>query len=136
MMTWGALDADGNIVRDPTFPDIPTFKEVCEATEGLRNLGRGLGRVEGLLCRRLPGAETGLPARGHPARRDRHLYRRLRAVVARADFAEIASARVGKYPVFTGGGAQTALGTATSVPDEAKTYVTNWLQEAYGVSLN
>ena len=23
MMTWGALDADGNIVRDPTFPDIP-----------------------------------------------------------------------------------------------------------------
>ena len=28
MMTWGALDAGGNIVRDPTFPDIPTFKEV------------------------------------------------------------------------------------------------------------
>ncbi|HAR83424.1 MAG TPA: tricarboxylate transporter, partial [Sulfitobacter pontiacus] len=31
MMTWGALDEDGNIVRDPTFPDILTFKEVCEA---------------------------------------------------------------------------------------------------------
>ena len=28
MMTWGALDANGNIVRDPTFPDIATFKEV------------------------------------------------------------------------------------------------------------
>ena len=32
MMTWGALDANGQIVRDPTFPDVPTFKEVCEAT--------------------------------------------------------------------------------------------------------
>ena len=28
MMTWGALDEAGNIVRDPTFPDIPSFKEV------------------------------------------------------------------------------------------------------------
>ncbi len=25
MMTWGSLDSAGNIVRDPTFPDIPTF---------------------------------------------------------------------------------------------------------------
>ena len=32
MMSWGALDEDGNIVRDPTFPDMPTFKEVGEAT--------------------------------------------------------------------------------------------------------
>ena len=38
MMTWGALDADGNIVRDPTFPDMPTFKEVCEATSGYNGL--------------------------------------------------------------------------------------------------
>ncbi|GLO77482.1 type 2 periplasmic-binding domain-containing protein [Sulfitobacter pontiacus] len=39
MMTWGALDEDGNIVRDPTFPDILTFKEVCEATEGCETEG-------------------------------------------------------------------------------------------------
>ena len=25
MMTWGVLDNAGNIVRDPTFPDLPTF---------------------------------------------------------------------------------------------------------------
>jgi hypothetical protein len=39
MMTWGALDDDGNIVRDPTFPDIPSFKEVCEATAGCETSG-------------------------------------------------------------------------------------------------
>ncbi|MEM6466416.1 MAG: tricarboxylate transporter, partial [Pseudomonadota bacterium] len=39
MMTWGALDDAGNIVRDPTFPDIPTFKEVCEATDGCETSG-------------------------------------------------------------------------------------------------
>src|SRR5690606_38014339 len=39
--TYGSLDADGNIIRDPTFPDIPTFKEVCEATEGCETSGIG-----------------------------------------------------------------------------------------------
>ena len=56
-------------------------------------------------------------------------------VVARGDFAEISSKRVGKYSVFTGEGAQTALGTATNVPDSAKAYVVNWLKEEYGVEL-
>ena len=39
IFSWGALDADGNIVRDPTFPDIPSFKEVWEATEGCETSG-------------------------------------------------------------------------------------------------
>ena len=39
MMSWGALDGDGDIVRDPTFPDMPTFKEVREATEGCETSG-------------------------------------------------------------------------------------------------
>ncbi len=39
IFTWGALDDDGNIVRDPTFPDLPSFKEVCEATEGCETEG-------------------------------------------------------------------------------------------------
>ena len=34
MMTWGALDADGNIVRDPTFPNVPTFKEEYKRVNG------------------------------------------------------------------------------------------------------
>ena len=39
MMTWGALGDNGDIIRDPTFPDIPTFKEVCDKTDGLETSG-------------------------------------------------------------------------------------------------
>ncbi len=39
MMSWGALDGDGNIVRDPTFPNMPTFKEVCDATPSCETSG-------------------------------------------------------------------------------------------------
>ena len=45
IFTFGALDAKGNVVRDPTFPDLPSFKEVCEATAGCETSGTGLGSL-------------------------------------------------------------------------------------------
>ena len=38
MMTWGALDENGNVVRDLTFPGMPGFKEVCDATDRCETL--------------------------------------------------------------------------------------------------
>ena len=57
------------------------------------------------------------------------------AVRARGDFAKISSKRIGKYPMFVGDGAQAALGSATTVPDDAKAFVRTWLADAYGVQL-
>lgn len=34
LFSFGALDSEGNIVRDPTFPDIPHFMEVYEMVHG------------------------------------------------------------------------------------------------------
>ncbi|WP_299928639.1 tricarboxylate transporter [uncultured Pelagimonas sp.] len=136
MMTWGALDADGNIVRDPTFPDIATFKEVCEATEGCETSGEAWDAWKAFFVAGFPVQKLAfLPAGTSQDVIDTYTAA-FNAVVARSDFAEISSKRVGEYPVFTGASAQTALGTATNVPDEAKAFVVNWLKEAYGVELN
>ncbi len=135
MMTWGALDADGNIVRDPTFPDIPTFKEVCEATDDCETSGEAWDAWKAFFVAGFPVQKLAFLPAGTPQDVIDTYTKAFEDVVARADFAEISSKRVGKYPVFTGEGAQSALGTATQVPEAAKTYVTGWLQEAYGVSL-
>lgn len=135
MMTWGALDADGNIVRDPTFPDIPTFKEVCEATDDCETSGEAWDAWKAFFVAGFPVQKLAFLPAGTPQDVIDTYTKAFEDVVARADFAEISSKRVGKYPVFTGEGAQSALGTATQVPEAAKTYVTDWLQEAYGVSL-
>ena len=136
MMTWGALDTNGNIVRDPTFPDIPTFKEVCEATDGCETSGEAWDAWKAFFVAGFPVQKLAFLPAGTPQDVIDTYTKAFQEVVARADFAEISSKRVGKYPVFTGGEAQSALGTATDVPQAAKTYVTDWLQEAYGVSLN
>ncbi|WP_289033571.1 tricarboxylate transporter [uncultured Roseibium sp.] len=135
MMTWGALDADGNIVRDPTFPDIATFKEVCEATDGCETSGEAWDAWKAFFVAGFPVQKLAFLPAGTPQDVIDTYTAAFEAVVADPDFAKISSKRVGKYPVFTGEGAQTALGTATNVPAEAKTYVLNWLKEAYGVEL-
>ncbi|MEP1932568.1 MAG: tricarboxylate transporter [Hoeflea sp.] len=135
MMTWGALDADGNIVRDPTFPEIATFKEVCEATDRCETSGESWDAWKAFFVAGFPVQKLAFLPAGTPQDVIDTYTAAFEAVVADPDFANISAKRVGKYPVFTGEGAQTALGTATNVPAEAKTYVINWLKEAYGVEL-
>jgi tripartite-type tricarboxylate transporter receptor subunit TctC len=136
MMTWGALDADGNIVRDPTFPDMPTFKEVCEATDGCETSGEAWDAWKAFFVSGFPVQKLAFLPAGTPQEVIDVYSEAFEAVKARADFPEISAKRVGKYPVFTGAATADALKTATNVSDDAKAYVVNWLQKAYGVSLN
>ncbi len=135
MMTWGALDADGNIVRDPSFPDIATFKEVCEATDGCETSGDAWDAWKAFFIAGFPVQKLAFLPAGSPQDVIDTYTAAFEAITARADFPEISSKRVGKYEVFTGDGAQSALATATGVPESASAFVTNWLQEEYGVRL-
>lgn len=135
MMSWGALDEDGNIVRDPTFPDIPSFKEVCEATDGCETSGEAWDAWKAFFIAGFPVQKIAFLPAGTPDD-VAEVYSNAFDAVRKADgFAERAAKEVGKYPVFVGKGAHKATAAGTTVSDEAKSYVTNWLQEAYGVTL-
>jgi len=136
MMTWGSLDDDGNIVRDPTFPDIPTFKEVCEATEGCETSGEQWDAWKAFFIAGFPAQKMVFLPQGASADAIATYTAAFEAVKARADFAEISGARLGQYPQMTGVAAQVAMDSATQVTPEAKAFIVNWLQEKYGVSLN
>ncbi len=135
MMSWGALDADGNIVRDPTFPDMPTFKEVCEATDGCETSGDAWEAWKAFFIAGFPAQKMVFLPAGASKDAIVTYTAAFEAVKARADFAEISGKRLGKYPQMTGDEATGALSSATSVPDSAKSFVTGWLKDRYGVSL-
>lgn len=135
MMTWGALDTNGKIVRDPTFPDIPTFKEVCEATDGCETSGEAWDAWKAFFVAGFPVQKLAFVPAGTPQEIVDTYTAAFEAVVAREDFAQISKTRVGEYPVFTGADAQSALSTATSVPESAQNFVINWLESQYGVVL-
>ncbi|WP_046022886.1 tricarboxylate transporter [Magnetospira sp. QH-2] len=135
MMTWGALDDDGNIVRDPTFPDVATFKEVCEKTDGCQTSGEAWEAWKAFFISGFPVQKLAFLPKGTKQDVVDTFVAAFAKVKARDDFAKISAARLGKYPMFVGQGAKDALDRATSVPDSAKAYVINWLKTDYGVEL-
>ncbi len=136
MMSWGALDADGNIVRDPTFPDMPTFKEVCDATPGCETSGEQWDAWKAFFIAGFPAQKMVFLPAGASKDAIVTYTQAFEAIKARADFAEISAGRLGVYPQMTGDEATAALGSATQVPQGARDFVIGWLKDRYGVSLN
>jgi len=133
--SFGALDENGNIVRDPTFPDMPSFKEVCEATPACETEGDQWDAWKAFFIAGFPAQNMVFLPAGAPEEAVNTYTEAFAAIQQRDDFAEISQARLGVYPQLTGAAAQTALENATDVPQEAKDFVINWLSDRYGVVL-
>jgi hypothetical protein len=135
MMSWGTLDDDGNIVRDPTFPDLPTFREVCEATAGCETSGDAWDAWKAFFIAGFPAQKMVFLPKSAPPEVVATYGKAFKAILARPDFAALAEKTLGKDPQMTGNGAKKAKELATRVPAKAKQFVVNWLQADYGVSL-
>ena len=97
-MTWGALDEAGNVVRDPTFPDIPSFKEICDATPACETSGDAWEAWKAFMIAGFPAQKMIFLPNGAPDTAIATYTDALNAVLARDDFAEISRARLGVYP--------------------------------------
>lgn len=135
MMTWGALDTSGNIVRDPTFPDIPTFKEVYTKMHGKAPAGEQWEAWKAFFIAGFPAQKMVFLPKGTKSDIIKTYSNAFDKIIARSDFKTISQARLGIYPQMTGNAAKAALQQATSVPDDAKQFVKDWLKDRYGVTL-
>jgi len=135
MMTWGALDENGNIVRDPTFPDLPTFKEVCEATTGCETSGVRWDVWKAFFIAGFPMQKAAFLPAGTPDDVVETYRDAFKKVAARSDFAKISAKRLGKYPVYTGKAADKALREALAISPESKAWVRDYLMARFGVNL-
>jgi hypothetical protein len=135
MMTWGALDGAGNIVRDPTFPDIPTFAEVCEATPACATEGASWDAWVAFFIAGFPAQKMVFLPGTASADLIETYAKAFDEVIARPDFDELAAATLGVYPQMTRDAGAAAFKLGTQVPEDARAFVVNWLEESYGVTL-
>lgn len=136
IFTWGSLDEQGNIVRDPTFPDLPTFKEVCEATEGCETEGVAWDAWKAFFIAGFANQKTVFLPSNAPQEVVDMYTAAFEEIKARPDFPEISEEQLGIYPQQTGAAAIEATRQATTISPEAKQYVLDWLAEDYGVAFN
>ncbi|MEO0994144.1 MAG: tricarboxylate transporter, partial [Pseudomonadota bacterium] len=135
MMSWGALDENGGIVRDPTFPDMPTFKEVCEATPSCETSGDAWEAWKAFFVAGFPAQKMVFLPEGTDQEIVDAYTAAFEAVIARPDFAEISKKRLGVYPQSTGEAAKVKLQQGTVVDEKAKSWVKAWLKDRYDVDL-
>lgn len=135
LMSWGALDTDGNVVRDPTFPDLPSFPEVYEALKGEKPSGPGWDAWKSFFIAGFPAQKMVFLPKGTSQDIIDTYSNAFKAVTTADGFTEKAKKRLGIYPQKTGADAKASLAQAIGVSDEAKAWVKGWLKDKYGVEL-
>ncbi len=135
IMTWGALNADGEIVRDPTFPDIPTFKEVYQQVKGEDPAGEAWEAWKAFFVAGFPAQKMVFLPNGTDQEVIDTYSSAFKAVTMQADFAEKSKTRLGVYEQATGEKAAVFKKLGTEVPEDTKAWIKSWLKESYGVYL-
>ena len=135
IMSWGALDAKGDIVRDPTFPDLPTFKEVYAQVKGAPPSGDAWNAWKAFFIAGFAAQKMVFLPKGAPKAIVDAYSAAFKAVTERPDFPEKSKKRLGVYPQATGSQAAAYKELGTSADPAAVAWVKTWLKDRFGVTL-
>lgn len=131
LMTWGMLDDDGNLVRDPTFPDLPHVGEVYKAMHGKDPKGPAWTAWRAFMAAGYP-AQKMIFVRKDTPQDIKDAWKKAAAdTIAEPGFKEAAAKALGDYPQAVGKKAVTLQKVATDVPPEAKAWVKAWLKRRF-----
>lgn len=133
IMTWGVLNAKGELERDPTFPDLPHFAEVYEQMHGKKPEGTAFEVWKSFFVAGF-AAQKGIFLPSDTPEEIKQVWRDAVAkTVSSEEFKAKSEKVLGKYPQAVGSDAETAFFTALGISTEDRDWVRNWLTESYGV---
>ncbi|MCJ8140879.1 Bug family tripartite tricarboxylate transporter substrate binding protein [Falsirhodobacter halotolerans] len=133
LFSMGVVDADGNVSRDPSFPDVPTFVEFYEQAMGAPPEGQSFEAwkalmIAGYSLQKMIVLPKDVPEEVLAAYTDA-----AHKIVEAPDFRERAGEEIGVYDQLVGEEANTALQNALTVDEDIRTFLTDWLSEDYNV---
>lgn len=131
LFSWGALDSGGNLVRDPTFPDLPHFAEFYEMVHGRSPSGEAFDAWETFFAAGFPAQKMVFLPKGTPADIVAAYHDAFAAVVRDEKFIEASRKRLGAYKQAVREEAETLKQIATTVNAESRDWIRNWLTEKY-----
>ncbi len=135
LFSFGALDKDGNIVRDPSFPNIPSFLEAYRSLHGKEPSGDLWEAykaffVAGFAAQKMVFLPKGTPAPIVAAWRDAAAK-----IVADPEFQSTKGATMGEDNHAVGAEALALFRVGTTIAPSAKTFVVDMLTKEYNVKL-
>lgn len=133
LMTWGVLDDDGKLVRDPTFPDLPHFAEVYELMHGKPPAGEAFDAWMAFNAAGFGAQKMIFLPKDTPDDIFQAWVDAVAKTVASAEFKERKGDVLGEYPQAVGAKAEKLKNLAVGISPEAKAWVQHWLTEKYNV---
>lgn len=135
MFSWGVLDAQGNVQRDPTFPDIPHFVEAYEMMHGKKPSGVEFDAYMAFFGSGFAAQKPAMLPKGTPANIVATYRKAFADAVKDPELQATKDAVLGDYDQAVGDDIEALYKVATSIDPAARDWVRNYLTTNHNVKL-
>lgn len=135
LFTFGALNADGELARDPEFPGLPHLGEVYEMLHGERPGGTGWDSWFAFFSAGFGAQKLLVIPENTPADIILTYQRALEAMQQDPEYIARKHDVLGAYDQVTGVTAERLYRLATSIPEEPKRWIRDWLRRKYDLNI-
>jgi len=134
ILTWGMIDENGDLTRDPTFPDLPHVSEVYEMVHGKKPAGPAWDAWKTFFAAGYPAQKMIFLKKGTPKEIVAAWRKGAADTINEPGFKEAAAKALGDYPQAVGAKAEKLKEIATNVSPESKKWVLDWLKRDYNAT--
>ena len=135
-MSFGQLDAQGEITRDPNFPDTPTVIEVYEKLYGKAPEGPKFNAYRTLLGLTYTYQKGLWAPKDAPEEAVELLRESAEHLSENKEFNKKAKDILGGYPIVADKELSQKVKDAYAVTDETRSYVETLLKDSYGIEID
>ena len=133
LFSWGAIDEAGNLVRDPTFPELPHFVEVYEMINGKKPAGVEWEAMKAFLISGFPAQKLLVLPKGTPDDIVETYREAIRKLKKDADYQAKRVAAIGDYEQETDKLGLALYQEGTTITPAAKAWVRDFLEKTHNV---
>lgn len=134
LFSFGSLDAEGNLIRDPSFPDLPHFGEVYEQL-GFKREGIQWDTWQAFMSAGFGGMKLLLTPKETPDEIIRQYVAGIEKMKRDEKYKDTKVKALGKYKQVTGIAADKIFKLATEVESAEREYMKDWLRVKYGLNI-
>ena len=135
-MTMGVADADGNVIRDPAAPNLPTWMEAYEATHGGKKpTGVVADAFMNFLHMGVSASKSMVLPKGTPDDVRDAWVGAIEKTMQDPDFKKLAKKAIGVYPQYMGDDAAAVLKAATDMKPATREYVKKFIKQRFGTDI-
>ncbi len=136
LFSWGVLDANGNLARDPNFPDLPHFEEAYEIVHGKKPSGIEWEAMRAFLIAGFPAQKLLLLPKGTSDDIVETYRAAVRAMIKDPDYLAKRDTVIGEYEQVTDAAGEKLFQSGVTISPQARQWVREFLTKSYNVSFD